>query len=689
MQFVQNTPLFGKNSKEQKRNLIIFFGLIIKLLIIYFFNIDYNNKLISFFADYLANPTIDPWNNWYLNSNSFDSFPYGPSMFIFLLPFFYVGQFIGISMTFSYGLALLFADFLFLYILTFFFKENNNKDKNLYTYMYWFNPLSILIIYLLGNNDLIPILFLFISILYIKKAKYYKSYLFYFFAILAKFSIVVTFPFFLIFFIKRKQIRSTLIKNLVGFTTAVVLTLCVIYHSSGLYVMLSKSSEIKNLLEFSFELGSINYFITPIIVGILVFTIFKFRVINYTILYSGIASSFLVILLFTPSSPGWLIWLSPFLILFYNKNNSGKLLFWFFTITFSIILSLNYNPSFLDIFDSNILMILNKPKELISSFGLLIGVLLVYELLYNGVNLSDELKINKKPLSIGIAGDSSTGKDTIVSSIINLFPQNSVQHISGDDYHLWDRKKQNWAIITHLNPLANNLSKLSSDLHDLLKYKSIYKRHYDHSSGRMTRLEKIVARELLVSSGLHTLYIPYSENLFDLRVFISMNDNLRKILKVNRDVHKRGKSVETVLNSIIIREKDSLNYINIQEKNADITFNLSTNEKLDLNNFTKIDQNKLLLTVVIKNTFNYREIHETLVGVLGLNCNLEIFNDNNIMIETNCNISSEQIALGAKILLNESENIFSDNPVWEKNSSGLIQLLILNQLEKQRKFLSI
>ena len=27
-----------------------------------------------------------------------------------------------------------------------------------------------------------------------------------------------------------------------------------------------------------------------------------------------------------------------------------------------------------------------------------------------------------------------------------------------------------------------------------------------------------------------------------------------------------------------------------------------------------------------------------------------------------------------------------DDPKWEKNSSGLIQLLILNQIEKQRKY---
>lgn len=686
MQSVQNIHLFGRNSKEQRRNLIIFFGLLTKLLIIYFFNVDYNDKLISFFVDYIKNPTVDPWNSWFLNSKIFDAFPYGPSMFVFLLPFFYLGNIFGISMTLSYGLAILFADFLCFYTLTLFFK--NIKEKNLYEYIYWFNPLNILGLFLLGLNDSIPILFLLISIHYIKEAKYYKSYLFYFFAILGKFPLVVTFPFFLIFFIKRKQIRSRLITNLVGFTSAVFLTLCVIYNSTGLYTMLTKSSELENLLEFTFQLGSTNYFVTPIIIGILVFRIFKFRLINYQILYSGIASSFLIILIFTPSSPGWLIWLLPFLILSYNRSNSGRLVFWFFTITFSIILSINYNPSLLDGFDSNILITLNKPKEMISSFGLLIGILLVFELLHKGVNLSDNLKINKKPLSIGIAGDSSTGKDTIVSSIIELFPPHSVQHISGDDYHLWDRKKQNWEIVTHLNPLANNLTKLSSDLHDLLKYKSIYKRHYDHSTGKMTRLKKTLARELIVSSGLHTLYIPYSENLFDLRVFVSMDDNLRKILKVNRDVRDRGKSIETVLNTISLREKDSVNYIKIQEKNADIVFNLSTNEKLNVNNFNKIDQNKLLLTVIIKNTFNYREIHETLVGVLGLNCSLEILNDNNIKIETNCNISSEQIALGAKILLNETKNIFSNNPVWKKNSSGLIQLFILNQLEKQRKYFS-
>ena len=63
-----------------------------------------------------------------------------------------------------------------------------------------------------------------------------------------------------------------------------------------------------------------------------------------------------------------------------------------------------------------------------------------------------------KPLAIGIAGDSGAGKDTLVNSLVDLFGAHSVVSLSGDNYHLWDRNKKMWKLITHLNPKANNLN---------------------------------------------------------------------------------------------------------------------------------------------------------------------------------------------------------------------------------------
>ena len=59
--------------------------------------------------------------------------------------------------------------------------------------------------------------------------------------------------------------------------------------------------------------------------------------------------------------------------------------------------------------------------------------------------------MTRRPFVIGISGDSGSGKDTFANSIEGLFGKHSVTKLSGDDYHLWDRKKPIWQAMTHLN----------------------------------------------------------------------------------------------------------------------------------------------------------------------------------------------------------------------------------------------
>jgi hypothetical protein len=76
--------------------------------------------------------------------------------------------------------------------------------------------------------------------------------------------------------------------------------------------------------------------------------------------------------------------------------------------------------------------------------------------------------------SIGIAGDSGAGKDTLSNALEGLFGEYSVTKISGDNYHLYSRGEPVWDLITHLNPKANDLKKSSSDLATLISRKNIY-----------------------------------------------------------------------------------------------------------------------------------------------------------------------------------------------------------------------
>ena len=78
-----------------------------------------------------------------------------------------------------------------------------------------------------------------------------------------------------------------------------------------------------------------------------------------------------------------------------------------------------------------------------------------------------------------------------------------------------------------------------------------------------------------------------------------------------------------------------------------------------------------------------------MVGLLGLNCSIKLSGEDEVIFQTDCLVSAEQIKLGASILLKDLNYFLDDNPKWKEDSLGVIQLFILNQLENNRKFKSI
>lgn len=685
MQFAQNILNFGKIFLSQRIKLAVRVGIVLKLFLIVIFSEYYNQEQLAFFDNFYQNPSIDPWNTWFESGNDSLNFHYGPSMFIFMLPFLTISLLKGISSGLMFGLAIFVADLLTLLCLPKLFDNYSSYKQNIIKILYWFNPINLIALYMLGLNDSIPILFLLLSIIYLRNKNYSVAILYYIIGLLAKFTIAITLPFILIYLIRKKQISANKPLILLGYLSGTLFALFLNYSSSGLSIMLSKSQELNNLFLFYLDVYPIRYFLIPVTIGVILFTVYRIRFIPYAMLYSSFSLVFLIIIMFTPSSPGWVIWLTPFLLLSLNFDKKfTRFLYLIITLLFTSIISINYQPSILDFFETNFNLLSDLKLELINSLCLLFSIILMIEIL-NEIKNRNFININSSPLSIGIAGDSSTGKDTLVSSFTGIFPKSMICHISGDDYHRWDRGRKNWEFITHLNPLANNLFQLSTDLRNLIQYKTVRKRHYDHSNGKMTRLEQIGSKEILFSSGLHTLFIPYSEELFDLRVYISIEENLRAFLKIKRDVEDRGKTVSEVTDSLKQRANDSMNFIQGQKDDADLSFHLYTTQKLKLGETKNLELNNLRLTINIKKAINISEIHETLIGVLGLNCTLEIDNSS-ITINTDCQVTKDQIALGSEMLLLHIKKFFKDSISWGENSIGLMQLLILNQLEKQRNF---
>ena len=208
---------------------------------------------------------------------------------------------------------------------------------------------------------------------------------------------------------------------------------------------------------------------------------------------------------------------------------------------------------------------------------------------------------------IAIAGDSGSGKTTLLNELINIFPSDKYLKLETDRYHKWERGDLNYLEYSHLNPKANNLDKMKSDIYNLKIGQEIYTVDYDHTTGKFTQEEKITSKKNVILCGLHTLY---DVNNVNLKIYMDTDRELIKKWKINRDVKERGYKIEKVLKQIENRQKDYDEYIKNQQDNADII--IKYYEKLDNLECEMIIRTKIYISKIIlnKSKFNNEIIIE-------------------------------------------------------------------------------
>ena len=562
--------------KKYYLNPLFIIGLVIRVLLV-FLVVPYALTIwyIPFLDFTIQNYSLDPWLIWINNGGDTNAFPYGYSMWLYFTPFIYICSLLTIPLKFGYMLAILLAD---IFLLSLLIKLLSNKKVSVLK-IYWLSPIVILACYVLGYNDIIPVLFLFISVFYLKFHKVFLSGVFLIIAISAKLSMIISLPFFLIYFYNKKPIRNLTLGFLKGiFICSLFFLLPFLFSSSGLN-MLFGNKEIGNVFTLAMKLNEqVSIFIVPLLYVLILYSTWRIKRMNFDLLLSIICIAFLLIVLFSPSSAGWLVWVVPFLVVYQsNENNLTKTIVFIFSVLY-VLTALIENPilfvnefkfSFFNTFIKNLYFI---PMSFFNTIMLSVGVILVIRIIRDSINKNDFFRLSRKPFTIGLSGGSGSGKDTFIDSLENIFGIHSVVKLSGDDYHSWDRKKPMWQVMTHLNPMANNLEDFSNDIISLIDGKTINPRHYNHSTGLMSKPIKIKSNDFIFVSGLHSLYSSALRDYYDLKIFLDMDENLRRFLKIKRDVNVRGHKIEDVIKSLDSRALDSKKFIAIQKKYADIVF---------------------------------------------------------------------------------------------------------------------
>ncbi|MBR6595040.1 MAG: uridine kinase [Oscillospiraceae bacterium] len=152
-------------------------------------------------------------------------------------------------------------------------------------------------------------------------------------------------------------------------------------------------------------------------------------------------------------------------------------------------------------------------------------------------------------LVIGIAGGTGSGKTTLMNNLIQRFA-GSVTVLSHDNYyrrndHLSYEQR---CLINYDEPAALETDLMARHLDALRHGQTIQCPVYDFSQhNRSDETIEIAPKSVIIVEGILIFENKELRDLMDIKIFVDTDADVRLCRRIKRDVNKRGRSLESVL----------------------------------------------------------------------------------------------------------------------------------------------
>ena len=151
---------------------------------------------------------------------------------------------------------------------------------------------------------------------------------------------------------------------------------------------------------------------------------------------------------------------------------------------------------------------------------------------------------------IGIAGGSGSGKTTVQRRIMERFGTRRIALLDHDAYYrdLAHLAPEQRARFNFDHPDALETGLMVEHLDALLAGQDVEKPTYSFAThARLNATETIAARPVVLVDGILVLAEPALRERMDVKLYVDAPDDVRLMRRIERDLHERGRSIESVL----------------------------------------------------------------------------------------------------------------------------------------------
>lgn len=180
----------------------------------------------------------------------------------------------------------------------------------------------------------------------------------------------------------------------------------------------------------------------------------------------------------------------------------------------------------------------------------------------------------KRPILIGIAGGTGSGKTTVAQSIFGALPEKNIAIIEQDSYYrdqsdltFEQRVKTNYD-----HPLSFDNALLLEHLKSLLDGQTIEKPVYNFSiHNRSHETVTVVPKDIIILEGIMIFEDERLRDIMDIKIFVDTDPDVRIIRRIVRDINERGRTLESVIEQYLSTVKPAHEqFIEPSKKFADL-----------------------------------------------------------------------------------------------------------------------
>jgi uridine kinase len=179
-----------------------------------------------------------------------------------------------------------------------------------------------------------------------------------------------------------------------------------------------------------------------------------------------------------------------------------------------------------------------------------------------------------RPVTIGVAGGTGSGKTTVSNALLERVGARHIAFLPHDAYYrdLEDIPRTDNEVINFDHPDSLETSLMIEHIRRLQNGEAVEIPIYDFTTHSRTDRTKLVQPQpIILVEGILIFAEPGLRKLFDVRIFVDADADIRFIRRLRRDVAERGRTVETVMHQYLTTVRPMhLEFVEPSKRYADV-----------------------------------------------------------------------------------------------------------------------